>query len=259
MFTWSGVSCCQIYLTCWWFLAHWTWHHVFLTCYMLVAFGTSDMISCYWHVYHLWSGHDVLYLFRFLSLPTPFITHSILVKTYFMVSFLSRQPHMLVDSGTFDMSADFPRLVFCYPTTLIHLPHCYYPNMFKCIMLSALPHMLVTLGTPKMTSCFLLIQISSTVIYPFITHSVISNICSLVSLMFVLPDIGWIPPDTVSTFNSHSIQLNGHVLSAPCPPPTYCPPHVRRRFTVSPMSAADLRLLQGLISQSSMNLKSIWR
>ena len=62
--TWSGVSCCQIYLTCWWFLAHWTWRHVFLTCYMLVAFGTSDMISCYWHVYHLWSGHDVLYRFR---------------------------------------------------------------------------------------------------------------------------------------------------------------------------------------------------
>jgi hypothetical protein len=62
--TWSGVSCCQIYLTCWWFLAHWTWRHVFLTCYMLVAFGTSDMISCYWHVYHLWSGLDVLYRFR---------------------------------------------------------------------------------------------------------------------------------------------------------------------------------------------------
>ena len=26
--------------------------------------------------------------------------------------------------------------------------------------------------------------------------------------MFVLPDIGGIPPDTVSTFNSHSIQIN---------------------------------------------------
>ena len=62
--TWSGVCCCQIYLTCWWFLAHWTWRHVFLTCYMLVAFGTSDMISCYWHVYCLWSGLDILYRFR---------------------------------------------------------------------------------------------------------------------------------------------------------------------------------------------------
>ena len=26
--------------------------------------------------------------------------------------------------------------------------------------------------------------------------------------MFVLPDIGGIPPDTVPTFNSHSIQIN---------------------------------------------------
>jgi hypothetical protein len=31
-------------------------------------------------------------------------THSILVNSYFMVSLLSHQPHMLVDSGTFDMS-----------------------------------------------------------------------------------------------------------------------------------------------------------
>ena len=143
---------------------------------------------------------------------------------------------------------------FCYPTTLIHLPHRYFPNMFKCIMLSALPHMLVAFGTPDMTSCFLPVQISSTVIYPLITHSVISKTCSLVSSMFVLPDIGRIPPDTVSTFNSHSIQLNGHVLSAPCPPRTYCPPHVRRRLTVRPMSGADLRLPQGLTSQSSIIL-----
>jgi hypothetical protein len=53
--TWSGVCCCQTHLTCWWFRAHWTWRHVSVTCYMLVAFGASDMISCYWHVYHLWS------------------------------------------------------------------------------------------------------------------------------------------------------------------------------------------------------------
>ena len=51
--TWSGICCCQTHLTCWWFRAHWTWHHVSVTCYMLVAFGASDMISCYWHVYHL--------------------------------------------------------------------------------------------------------------------------------------------------------------------------------------------------------------
>jgi hypothetical protein len=75
--------------------------------------GHDIMFS--WHVYHLWSGHDVLYPFRFSLLHTPFITHSIIVKTHFMVSFLSRQPHMLVDSGTLDMSAWFSPSAFLLP------------------------------------------------------------------------------------------------------------------------------------------------
>jgi hypothetical protein len=53
--TFFGVCCCPIHLMCWWFLAHRTGCHVFLTCYMCVAFDPSDMISCYWHVHHLWS------------------------------------------------------------------------------------------------------------------------------------------------------------------------------------------------------------
>ena len=55
-----GVRWCQIYFTWGWFLAHWTWCHLDLTCDMLVAFGTSDMLSCYWHLCHFWSGLDVL-------------------------------------------------------------------------------------------------------------------------------------------------------------------------------------------------------
>ena len=34
--TCSSLSCCQHYHTCWWLLAHRTWHHVFSTCVLLV-------------------------------------------------------------------------------------------------------------------------------------------------------------------------------------------------------------------------------
>ena len=110
--------------------------------HVLVVSGSLDMTPCFLDMLHvggIWHiGHDNMLLtcvsllirtwcfvsFQIVSLTAPFIIHSILVKTYFMVSLLSRQPHMLVDSGTFDLSADFPRLVFCYPITLIHLPRC---------------------------------------------------------------------------------------------------------------------------------------
>ena len=125
--TWCGVCCCQIpqfvfcqpneNLTRWWFLSHWTWRHVFMTCYMLVAFGASDMISCYWHVYHLWSGQDVLYrLFNYqcLCVVSIVLIHSVILHLVHVhtcsgvsVYTVSEIPHVMVVSGTLDLTPCF--------------------------------------------------------------------------------------------------------------------------------------------------------
>ena len=121
----SGVSMCRVSCPRKTLLSHTSW--VEYKSIDSQSWVTSKWIRLfYWHVYHLWSGPDVLYPFRFSFLHTPFITDSIIVKKHILVS-----------------------------STLIHFPHHYCPNMFKSIMLSALPHMLVAFGTPDMTSCFL--------------------------------------------------------------------------------------------------------
>ena len=76
-------------------------------------------------------------------------------------------------------------------------------------LMSALPHMLVDFCTLDMTSCFFPVELSSTFVYPLITHSVIFKTYSLPVIDVVIAiHIGGVFPDTVSTFNSHSIQSN---------------------------------------------------
>ena len=101
--TFFGVCCCQIHLMCWWFLAHRTWCHVFLTCYMWVAFDPSDMISCYWHVYRLWSGQEVVY--RLFNYHCPHVVSIVLLHSViFSCSSCSYMIRYMLLSDTSDVS-----------------------------------------------------------------------------------------------------------------------------------------------------------
>ena len=126
----------------------------------------------------------------YCTLVHPWVTHSILFKPHFMVSPMSRHPHMLVDSGALGMTSWFPLVGF--PGTLVHplITHSIISQTCSSAsLMSALPHMLVGFGTLDMTSCILPVQFSSTLVYPLITHSVISNTYSLSLSMLVLPHI----------------------------------------------------------------------
>ena len=124
--------------------------------HMLVAFGTPDMTSCFLDMC-ITCDQDMMFciLSDLVYFIHPLSPTALSSKT----NSWSRLCHVKYTCWWtlvhLTWVHDFPRLVFCYPTTLIHLPHRYFPNMFQCIMLSALPHMLVAFGTSDMTSCFL--------------------------------------------------------------------------------------------------------
>ena len=90
------------HVTCWWHLAHRTWSHVIGMCIICVSF--YDIMFCPVQC--------------FSTLVQPFITHSVISKTYAFVSLVSAWPHMLVGFGTRDMTWCFVP-VQC-SSTLVH-------------------------------------------------------------------------------------------------------------------------------------------
>ena len=64
----------------------------------------------------------------------PLVSHGIIFNTHFMVSSVSRHPHMLMDYGTIGMTSCFPPLGFLVLSTSINHSLRYLPNMFKCII-----------------------------------------------------------------------------------------------------------------------------
>ena len=171
--TFFGVCCCQIHLMCWWFLAHRTWCHVFLTCYMWVAFDPSDMISCYWHVYRLWSGQEVLY--RLFNYQCPHVVSIVLLHSViFHIVHVHHDPVYAVvrhtsrvgGSGHIGHDIMFPWHVTCW----WHLAHRTWSHVIDmCIICVSFYDIM-----------FCAVQCFSTLVQPFITHSVISNTYVLV-------------------------------------------------------------------------------
>ena len=145
---------------------------LYLTCVSLVIMTCSIPVQIY------------------CTLAHPWVTHSIIFKTHFMVSPMSHHPHMLVDSGALGMTSWVPLVGFS--GTLVHplITHSAISQTCSSVsLMSALPHMLVGFGTLDMTSRFLPVQCSSTLVHPLVTHSVISKTYSLPSSMLVLPHI----------------------------------------------------------------------
>ena len=84
---------------------------------------------------------------------------------------------------------EFPRWAFWYPITPMSHPQCYFPNMIKCIINVSITTHAGGFWHTGHDIMFSPRSVSSIFIYPWITHSIISKTCSLVSTMFVLPDI----------------------------------------------------------------------
>ena len=101
------------------------------------------------------------------------------------------------------------RWVFWYPRTPINHPQRYLPNVFKCIVnVSITTHV----GGFWHTGHDIMFSPRSVLYYPCIRvnhpQRYFQHMFTCVIDVCITTHIGGFPPDTVSTFNSHSIQIN---------------------------------------------------